>query len=340
MTKLQAQIWQLRKNSFDIGQEYGLFLKKNPKTLEIYKQVTKPEIDMRNMEAIYLELAPYILEELHGLADKLEVSLAEASALFSGYDVPKTKAMGCTTWIHNGVYTRNYDFSPLLYDGIFSLIQSKNYYASAGYNLQLIGRHDGMNEKGLAIGFHFVSNDGYTKGVSPWISCRMVLDQCATVEEAVRLLERIPHASCYNFSIGDKLGNKVAVETSPEKVKVRLGQDSLACTNHFLTEAMSCKNRAYIEGSLKRQMHLDEWNYPNMQQQEIFDYFRADNSPLFFTDYDNFFGTLHTFSYSFKDHFIMTCLAGSDEPLLVDFKKWVEGENISETELTGNMPKA
>lgn len=77
-----------------------------------------------------------------------------------------------------------------------------------------------------------------------------------------------------------------------------------------------------------------------MQQQELFDYFRADSSPLFFTDYDNFFGTLHTFSYSFKDHFIMTCLAGSDKPLLVDFKKWVEGENISETVLMGNMPKA
>ncbi|TRZ35657.1 peptidase C45 [Niallia circulans] len=340
MTKLQAQIWQLRKNSFEIGQKYGLFLKKNPKALEIYKQVTKPEIDMRNMEAIYLELAPNILEELQGLADTLEVSFAEASALFSGYDVPKTKAMGCTTWINNGVYTRNYDFSPLLYDGIFSLVQSKNHYASAGYNLQLIGRHDGINEKGLAIGFHFVNNDGYTKGVSPWITCRMVLDQCATVEDAVKLLGTIPHANCYNFSIGDKLGNKAAVETSPDNVKVRWGQESLACANHFITEAMSGKNRANIEGSLKRQRHLEQRNHPSWQQQEIFDYFRADSSPLFFTDYEHFFGTLHTFSYSFKDHTIMTCLAGGNEPLVVDFKKWVEGENISAIELTGNMPNA
>ncbi|RUU69994.1 carcinine hydrolase/isopenicillin-N N-acyltransferase family protein, partial [Mesorhizobium sp. M7A.F.Ca.MR.362.00.0.0] len=82
--------------------------------------------------------------------------------------------------IDNGVYTRNYDFSPLLYDGIFSMIQTNSQYASAGYNLQLLGRHDGVNEKGLVIGLHFVSNEGYRKGVSPWVSCRIVLDNCST----------------------------------------------------------------------------------------------------------------------------------------------------------------
>ncbi len=337
MTTLKAYIWQLRKNSYDIGKFYGNFLTKHPDLLARYRQATKKEIDWRNMEAIYSELAPHLLEELQGLAEKLEISYRTAAACFSGYDVPMTKAMGCTTYIDNGVYTRNYDFSPLLYDGIFSMIQTNSNLASAGYNLQLLGRHDGVNEKGLVIGFHFVSNEGYRKGVSPWLSCRIVLDTCSTVEEAVCLLKIIPHAACYNFSIGDEKGNMAAVETSPEKVEVVLGEGALACTNHFKHKEMILKNRSNIAGSLQRQTYLERLKGKCWDQTEIFEHFSEESSPLFFTDYKDYFGTIHTFSYSFEQAIIKTALAKSTQTLEVDFKKWVQGTNINESLLTGEI---
>ncbi|MCE4050908.1 C45 family autoproteolytic acyltransferase/hydolase [Bacillus sp. Au-Bac7] len=337
MTTFKAYIWQLRKSSFEIGQDYGVFLKKQPDLLTMYKHVTKETIDWRNMEAIYRELAPHLLEELQGVAEKLEVSYTSAAACFSGYDVPKTKAMGCTTLIDNGVYTRNYDFSPLLYDGIFSMIQTNSQYASAGYNLQLLGRHDGVNEKGLVIGLHFVSNEGYRKGISPWVSCRIVLDNCSTVEEAVCLLKLIPHAACYNFSIGDEKGNMATVETCPEKVEVLWGNGSLACTNHFKHKKMTTKNRTNIAGSLQRQTHLAKLMGSSWNQTKLFEHFSEDTSPLFFTDYQDFFGTIHTFSYAFNQGLIKTALAKSAHPLVLDFKKWVGGDDIVESVLTGEI---
>src|SRR5699024_10392560 len=148
------------------------------------------------MKAIYSTFAPHLLEEIDGLAEGLGISHRKAAALFSGYDMPKTEALGCSVIMTEDYYVRNYDFSPDFYDGIFSMVQPGKTFATAGYNLQILGRHEGVNQKELVVGLHFVSNHGYKKGVSAWTAVRMVLDRCSTTSEAVNLLKEIPHAAC------------------------------------------------------------------------------------------------------------------------------------------------
>jgi predicted choloylglycine hydrolase len=336
MSEFLVDIIQIRDSSYNIGYKLGKYIHNKP-LLNVLESITRPEIDVESMKSIFLDLAPHLLEELEGFAYGLDISPEKSAAMFSGYDLPKTEAMGCSAMITKDFYVRNYDFSPALYDGIFSLVQPEAVFATAGYNLQMIGRHDGINQKGLVVGLHFVSNNGYTKGISPWTAVRMVLDKCATVNDAIGMLKEIPHSACYNFSIGDNKGSMAVVEASPEKVVVRRGQTVLSCVNHFQDETLIDKNRSSIDGSVNRNSYLQEMGKKNLTRQDVFDDFKDKQSPLFFTDYEDLFGTLHTFSYSFQHSGIMTAIAQSDQVLDFNFQDWVNGMDIKEQVLRGKI---
>lgn len=53
----------------------------------------------------------------------------------------------------------------------------------------------------------------------------------------------------------------------------------------------------------------------------MFTVFKDVDSPLFEQDYDHFFGTLHTFAYSFDDKSILTSIANSSQNVEIDFLK-------------------
>jgi len=337
MTKFEVSVLQIRDNSFNIGMKLGQEIK-HKSMLKTYEMMTKPEIDYHEMKAVYSAIAPHLLDELNGVAEGLGISLKKSMALFSGYDLPKVEAMGCSAFITNDYYVRNYDFSPDLYDGYFTLLQPEKSFASAGYNLQVLGRHDGVNSHGLVLGFHFVSNNDYCKGLSAWMAVRMILDTCTSLDDAIYMLKEIPHAACYNFSIGDGKGKIAVVEASPQKIVVRR-DEVLTCVNHFQNNELSRKNRLGIEGSIKRDNYLQNCKTHNLTFKQMFDKFRDKNSPMFFTDYDQLFGTLHTFSYSFKDAQILTAIAQSKQVLEIDFQEWAKGKNIDNHMLEGSIIK-
>jgi predicted choloylglycine hydrolase len=334
MSTFSVRVIQVRDRSFDIGLKMGEYIKNKP-ILNSLERITKPEIDYKEMKSIFCHFAPHLLEEIDGLSQGLEISPKKAASLFSGYDVPETEAMGCSALITNEYYVRNYDFSPALYDMIFSLTQPDTALASAGYTLQIIGRHEGVNEEGLVLGLHFVSNRDYTIGISPWTAIRMILDKCTSVDDAIYMLKEIPHSACYNFSVGDKKGNIAEVEASPEKVIVRNGQSFISCVNHFQEDVLKNRNRISIEGSIQRNNYLLGLQDKQYTHTQMFDNFKSKLSPVFFTDYDNLFGTLHTFSYSFKDSRILTTIAQSNQVLDINFQNWVEGKNINDQILQG-----
>lgn len=329
-----VDVLQVRDTSFNVGVQLANSLKNKHVLMKTFEDITKPEIDIPNMKSVYTHFAPQLLEELEGLSQGLGLSFQKVASLFSGYDVPKTDAMGCSAFITKDYYVRNYDFTPDLYDGIFSLVQPEGTFASAGYNLQGLGRHDGVNQKGLVVGLHFVSNSDYTVGISPWISIRMILDSCSTTEEAIEMLKEIPHSACYNFSIGDKFGSLAVVEASPLNIKIRR-EPIMSCVNHFQTIEMKNQNRSSIDGSMKREEYLNGFKEKSIIHEEMFKKFKENTSPLFFTDYDNLFGTLHTFSYSYANARILTTIAQSSEVLDIDFDEWVNGKNIDQRILKG-----
>ncbi|WP_338048243.1 carcinine hydrolase/isopenicillin-N N-acyltransferase family protein [Pontibacillus yanchengensis] len=95
------------------------------------------------------------------------------------------------------------------------------------------------------------------------------------------------------------------------------------------------KNRDSIDGSLKRNNYLHKLKGNNLTQLEAFNEFKNKESPLFFTDYENLFGTLHTFSYSYRNSKLLTTIAQSSQNIEVDFKEWVNGTDINVQRLKG-----
>ncbi|EZH64670.1 peptidase C45 [Bacillaceae bacterium JMAK1] len=330
----EVDVSQFRGSSYDIGFHSGQQVK-GKKIVDVFENVTRDQIDVDEMKTLYKTYAPHLLDEMEGISEALQLPFAKVAACFSGYDIPKVEAMGCSTMMLDSYYVRNYDFAPELYDHRFALSDPKEAFATAGYPLQLLGRHDGVNEHGLVAGFHFVSNTDYKTGISAWTAVRMVLDTCRSTEDAIELLQAIPHAACYNFSIADAFGKQVAVEATPTTVNVRYSTNALACVNHFQTETLQSANRTNIEGSKKRNDYIQKLLEQNVSFEDAVRLFSVEDSPLFYTDYDELFGTLHTFAYEFTTSRVVTCPAGRIDILDFIFTDWVNGENLRTNRLLG-----
>jgi isopenicillin-N N-acyltransferase like protein len=67
---------------------------------------------------------------------------------------------------------------------------------------------------------------------------RTILEDCATVDEAISLLQRTPRQTSNNLMLMDAAGNRAVAEITPEGVNVRRGLPgkALISTNHQRNE--------------------------------------------------------------------------------------------------------
>ncbi|QXE02964.1 C45 family autoproteolytic acyltransferase/hydolase [Terribacillus sp. DMT04] len=157
-----------------------------------------------------------------------------------------------------------------------------------------------------------------------------------TTDQIIELFKQISQASCYNFSVGDVNGHYAVLEVSPNAVLVRTSDTGLICTNHFL-QAEAC-NRPDVTCSRNRYSFLTEQKAASMTQNDLFNLFADSASPLFFDDYDNLFGTLHTFSYSFETRRLITALAQGNV-LDINASEWFAGKDLTMKAIYGNIAK-
>ena len=160
------------------------------------------------------------------------------------FDLPD---LGCSTFAAHtpegdAVFGRNFDmyYSPALF---VKTAPSNGYRSISMVNLAYIGFGedklptglldsffclaapyvplDGVNEKGVAVGVLLIDTEPTNQqtekvDITTTTAIRMILDQAATVEEALTLLgEYDMHASansCYHFQIADASGRAVVVE--------------------------------------------------------------------------------------------------------------------------------
>ena len=110
----------------------------------------------------------------------------------------------------------------------------RNAFATVGWP-GMIGVLSGMNEHGLALANMEVKRSMRLPSAMPYILLyRTVLERCATVDEAVALLQRTPRQTANNLMLMDAAGNRAVVEITPEKVYVRRAdpRQALISTNH------------------------------------------------------------------------------------------------------------
>jgi predicted choloylglycine hydrolase len=322
--ELVVRIVELKGNYYQFGLEQGKELKSLQlvEQLDLLRKLTTNS-NVEKAKEILANVAPNLFQELKGLAEGLDLPIDTTIKLFSGYDVVFPK-MGCTTLVNDGYYVRNYDFSPEMYDARLVWTKPINGYVSVGFSQQVIGRLDGMNEKGLVVGLHFVNNEHSNEGFIATTIVRMLLEQCANIEEALTFITTIPHGYCYNYSITDPSGKSVIVEASPQQQMINF-TNPLICTNHFESEVLKEKNRIGLQGSVKRKEAVSSLLANNLSAMSAYLHFNNGSSPLFFKHYKEYFGTLHTVVYSPKDLSMIIGVGENCKPMMFSLKEYMKG---------------
>ena len=295
--------------------------------------------NIRTEERVFAKFAPALWEEVGGLADELGIPLDRAAYCF-GNDGLRPPIGACSAVMTAGVYGRNYDFKPRYYEARLILMQADGCHASIGTSHQLTGRLDGMNQHGLTIGLHLIKRTPRFPGLTSSLIVRMVLDQCATTAEAVAKLRRVPHAMQFNYSLLDAGGVAAVIEAGPGAVVVRTG-DWLACTNHFQSPQLRSLNRRVAQ-SVQRLPSLETWAANGLGAERMFTAFNRSTSPVFFSEYLRWGGTLHTIVGEPAKRRVLIGIGGDaaaleEDMLDVDFDRWLAGEDLPVSHLQGQL---
>jgi len=179
--------------------------------------------------------------------------LVASNGLFDLGHVPQGELLrGCSSVVipprHSAtkglLFGRNMDFFHFGYLHQYSLLMvyrsddpKRHSFASAGFP-DIVGCVTGMNDAGLTVASHEVQEPNTAtpfnpKGVPFAMTYRRVLEECATVGDALKLLDGMERASVTSLVVADAEGGAV-LEVTPDSLAVRRFRDKPGvCTNHF-----------------------------------------------------------------------------------------------------------
>ncbi|HLU23685.1 MAG TPA: C45 family peptidase [Bacillaceae bacterium] len=335
MKQIYSEIIQFRGNHYDFGYMQGEKLRNSltVKNREIQWKVRKPRftIKVEEVKQAILPFAPGVWDELLGLQAALEWPMERVLQEFGGYRLDYVKS-GCSIVTGDHYLIRNYDYHPKTYEGRYVFYQPTDQgYAIIGPSQRATGRMDGMNEKGLAVGYNFMHRKNPGDGFICCMIGRLILESCADAREAVSMLKEIPHRHSFSYIVYDKHGETFIVETSPRAVEVRQAN---ACTNHF--EIMTHENRNHLVDS-KRRLAIIEENRQQLNVKAAFRLLNDSDKGIFSTLYGSWAGTIHTSAYLPREMKAWIALGGDREPIEFDFAKWLSGVDIEEERIYGEV---
>ena len=207
------------------------------------------------------------------------------------YDTPPVIA-GCSVAVAPGdepVLVRNYDFAPDFFEGTICRTQWTGNHQVLATAEGWLGALDGVNSAGLCAALTFGGRpvngpDGFLSA----LLVRYVLEICATVVEAARVLARLPAQMVNNVILLDASGDFAVVYLSPDRAaEIR---KLPVCTNHQLALEWPRGNR--FSETAKRAAYLTALREAGTGLAEFVEAFFA--PPLFRTDYAEALGTLYT----------------------------------------------
>ena len=227
------------------------------------------------------------------------VAIAEAddndARLLSFYCPAPTPLAGASQAVwsrYTPVLVRNYDYSPEHCEARIMKTCWHDTQVIASTDC-LWGVLDGMNEHGLAVSLSFGGEDSVTEGFSVPIILRYVLEFCTTVDEAVKVLSRVPSHMAYNVTMLDAYGQVRTVELSPFS-RPKVTYKPLA-VNH--QGDFELTDYAMFSHSYERQQFIIDKLYDPLSSIESFVNAFA-YSPLFASNYAQGLGTLYTAIYN------------------------------------------
>lgn len=337
MNNVYSDIIQFRGNHYDFGYMQGELLKASPILSNRIKQwdsMRKRHFIINEKEAIHIlsTFIPSMLDELQGLADALNWKIEDSLREFGGYYVEYGRS-GCSILTGSEFLIRNYDSHPGSYEGRYTIYNpTDSGYAVIGPSMQITGRIDGMNEKGLAMGYNYINRVGSANGFVCNMIGRIILETCANVDEAISLLKEIPHRTSFSYVLLDPNDETFVVEASPRSVVAR---KSTISTNHF--EMLTEENRYRMEDSLRRQKNMERKQSDDLDVYEAFRILNDKEEGIFSSKYDAWSGTIHTSAYIPRERKALFSIGPNRMPVIFDFNRFLEGEKIMVKQIKGTL---
>jgi len=337
MKHYYSDVIQYEGNHYDFGFEQGKLLRDSPILNNRKKQnenTRRRHFIINEQEAIDLfnKHHPSMLDELRGLADALDWEMADALREFGGYYVDYAKS-GCSILTGNDFMIRNYDSHPAYYEGRYVIYKpTDNGYLTLGPSMQITGRTDGMNEKGLAMGYNFINRVGSSNGFLCNMIGRLILETCATNEEAITLLKEIPHRTSFSYVLTDKSGETYVVEATPRKV---IARKSNVSTNHF--EVLTEENRYRTAESMERQTEMVTQNGNELDVYNAYQLLNDRERNVFSHKYDASAGTIHTAAYLPKEGKAFFAIGGNQMPVIFDINDFLNGKKTFVKQMKGKL---
>lgn len=197
----------------------------------IGRAVEDPVADARRAEAMLYAHMPELgptFERLRALAP----GDAHATKFF-GLWRPPPVVRGCSqaVWTDGAAsaLVRNYDHAPHLCDGLIVRTEWDGVRCVSVTDC-LWGALDGVNEHGLCAALAFGGRPVVGEGFAASLVVRYVLQTCATVREAARVLARVPVFMAYTFVLLDAHGEFVTAYAAPDRPTVF--EPARATANH------------------------------------------------------------------------------------------------------------
>ena len=208
---------------------------------------------------------------------------------------PAPNLAGCSqaVWTrYSPILVRNYDYAPQFCEGRIARTHWHHQDVIATTDC-LWGVLDGMNEHGLAASLAFGGKTAVAEGFGIALILRYVLEFCTDVDEAVRVLCRVPSHMAYNITLLDAHGQVRTVELSPFSTpQVRFRGLAVNHQGEF-----EFSQYAMFSHSFERQQFLiGRLTDPLVNIGSFVDAFEF--RPLFASNYAQGFGTLYTVVYN------------------------------------------
>lgn len=237
---------RLQGNHYELGNHYGNLLYKKGVQFDGFFKLEEEQLRYGlESEAICKAVYPEITEEIRGMADGLRISYDTFAAFLLNLGV-FGESYGCTCFCFQVgeeiIFARNHD----MFTQFKSTTESCLYRPTSGYTFigqgdALIGKEDGVNEHGLAVGMTFVASGKTKPGLNFLMIVRYLLEKARNVQEAIHLLQELPLSTAQNIILADRSGDMAVVECCAQSIVTRRPkpyQCFIIATNQFIDTRM------------------------------------------------------------------------------------------------------
>lgn len=233
---------RLRGSHYAMGHHYGTLLyDKGFRTWQLPDLPSGDNTDLIKSSAeLTREFYPEICEEIEGFADGTKSDYEHLICFLLSIGITQSAPhCSCFAAVTNeGVlFGRNHDyFKRFKKFSESSLIEPTGSNKFVGQGDTFIGREDGVNDKGLAVGYTFVDGIASQPGMNFQLVIRGLLEKCSSVQSAIAWLKSLPLSTYQNFVLADRSGALAVVESAPDKLEVRYPENNdsfIVATNNF-----------------------------------------------------------------------------------------------------------